>query len=111
MIGSSMIDRKTEGKVEITVIKRAVPPDADLIPAHQTGQRIRIEGFSEESEVISLLPQMGQLCSKSAQGHIRDGEKLGKTEAEAFTQLAPVILFKHGLRRGQKRTSGIVDKT
>jgi antitoxin (DNA-binding transcriptional repressor) of toxin-antitoxin stability system len=59
MIGSSMIDRKAEGEVEVTVIKRAIPSDADLVPAHQTGQRIWIEGFSEEIEVISLLPQLG----------------------------------------------------
>ena len=59
MIGSSMIDRKAEGEVEVTVIKRAIPSDADLVPAHQTGQRIWVEGFSEEIEVISLLPQLG----------------------------------------------------
>ena len=45
MIGSSMIDRKAEGEVEVTVIKRAIPSDADLVPAHQTGQRTWIEGF------------------------------------------------------------------
>ncbi len=59
MVGSSMIHRKTEGEVKIAVIKRAIPSDADLMPAHQTGQRIWIEGFSEKSEVISLLPQLG----------------------------------------------------
>jgi len=59
MIGSSMIDWKAEGEVEVTVIKRPVPSDADLMPAHQTRQRIWIEGFSEEIEVISLLPQLG----------------------------------------------------
>ncbi len=59
MIGSSMIDRKAEGEVEVAVIKRAIPSDADLMPAHQTGQRIWIKGFSEKREVISLLPQVG----------------------------------------------------
>ena len=59
MIGSSMIDRKAEGEVEVTVIKRAIPSDADLVPAHQTGQRTWIEGFSEEIEVIFLLPRVG----------------------------------------------------
>jgi antitoxin (DNA-binding transcriptional repressor) of toxin-antitoxin stability system len=59
MIGSSMIDREAEGEVEVTVIKRAIPSDADLIPAHQAGERIWIKGFSEKSEVISLLPQVG----------------------------------------------------
>ena len=68
MIRSSMIDRKAKGEVEITVVKRAIPSDADLMPAHQTGQCIWIKGFSEKSEVISLLPQVGQMCSKSSRG-------------------------------------------
>jgi hypothetical protein len=106
-----MIHRKTEGEVEITVIKRAVPSDADLMPAHQTRQRIWIEGFSEKSEVISLLPQVGQMCSESSQWHIGDGEKLGEADAEAFTQLVPVILFEGRLARRQKRASRIIDKT
>jgi hypothetical protein len=50
------------------------------------------------------------MCSKSSQGHIRDGEKLGETDAKAFTQLAPVILFEGGLKRRQEGTSRIVDK-
>jgi hypothetical protein len=80
-----MIHRKTKGEVEITVIKRAIPSDANLMPAHQTGQRIGIEGFSEKGEVISLLPQVGQICTKSAEGHIREGEKVAKNDAEPLT--------------------------
>ena len=59
MVGSSMIHRKAKGKVKVAVIKRAIPSDADLIPAHQAGERIWIKGFSEKREVISLLPQVG----------------------------------------------------
>jgi hypothetical protein len=99
MIGSSMIDRKAEGKVEVTVIKRAVPPDAYLVPAHQTGQRIRIKGFSEKREVMSLLPQVGEMCSKSPQWHIRDSEKVSKGDAKARSQFPPIILFEGGLGR------------
>ena len=106
-----MIDRKAEGEVEVTVIKRAVPPDADLMPAHQSGQRIWIERFSEKSQVISLLPQVGQMCSKSSQWHIGDGEKMGETDAEALIHFTSIIRFKRGLGRRQKGTSGVVDKT
>ena len=110
MIGTPMIDRKAKGEVEVTIIKRAVPSDADLMPAHQTGQRIRIKGVPEKREVIFLLSQGGQTCSESSQWHIRNREKLGETDAEPFTQLTPVILFKGSLRRRQKGTSRIVDK-
>ncbi len=106
-----MIDWKAEGEVEVAVVKRAIPSDADLMPAHQTGQRIWIKGFSEKSEVISLLPQVGQMCSKSSQGHIRDGEKTGEGDAKASAHFTAVILFKNGLGRGQKGTSRIIDKT
>jgi hypothetical protein len=54
-----MIHRKAKGEVKVAVIKRAIPSDTDLIPAHQAGERIWIKGFSEKSEVISLLPQVG----------------------------------------------------
>jgi hypothetical protein len=110
MVGSSMIHRKAKGEVKVAVIKRTLPSDADLMSAHQTGQRIWIEGFSEKSEVISLFPQVVQMYSESSQRHIRDGEKLGETDAEAFAELAPVIPFEGGLRRRQEGTSRIVDK-
>jgi hypothetical protein len=111
MIGSSMIDWKAEGEVEVAVIKRPVPSNADLMPAHQTRQRIWIEGFSEKSEVISLLPQVGQMYPKSAQRHIRDGEKTSEGNTKTQVHFTAVILFKYGLGRGQKGASRIIDKS
>ena len=97
MIGSSMIDRKAESEVEITVIEHAIPSDADLVTAHQTVHGLWIERFPEELEIILLLILSSEFDLKSSQWHIGEGEKMGESDAKARTQFPPIILFEGGL--------------
>ena len=110
VIRGSMIYRESKGEVEVAVIKGSIPANADLLAAHQSPHGLGVKGFSQESQIISLLILAVQLCPKPSEGHIGDGEKTGKRDAEASAQLTPVIFFQNLLRGGQKRPSRIVDE-
>jgi hypothetical protein len=61
-----MIDPKAEGEVEVAVIKRAVPSNADLMPAHKAAQRLRIERFPEQLKVVLFLVPSTEVCLESS---------------------------------------------
>ena len=54
--GQTMIHRKSQSKVKVAVVQPAVPVNADLMPAHQTGDIRRVEGilrrWSYEGETV-----------------------------------------------------------
>ena len=54
MIGGPVIDRTTEGQIEIAVEERSVPSDADLVAAHEVRQRRRIEGAKVRLHLLGL---------------------------------------------------------
>jgi hypothetical protein len=105
-----VIHGKGERQVEVAVIKSAIPSHANLMATHQSCDRPGIEGFSEKLQIILLFLFQDQLCPKTSQRHIGNGEKASKSDTKALTQLAPVIFFKDQLRGWEKWSSGVVDK-
>ena len=107
MIGCTVVHRKTKGKIKITVIKGAVPTDADLASAHQTRYCVRIKRFPEQPHVGSHLSLSDKLFSKAPQGHISDGKQMSKGNSKVLGQFPPVIFFEGKLGRRQKGPPGL----
>jgi hypothetical protein len=82
-----------------------------LIPAHQSFYRLGVEGFSKKLEVVLLLLLKAQLAMKATQGHVGDGQEVCEGNTETLSQFPPVFIFEGGLRRRQKGTSRIINKT
>jgi hypothetical protein len=61
-------------------------------------------------EIILFFLLSAEFRSESSHRHIGDGEKMGKGDAGVPSQFSSVVFFKGELGRGQKGTSGIVDK-
>ena len=99
VIRRPVVHRKAKGQVEVAVIERPIPTDADLMAAHQPRHGLLVKGLPEEVQIILLLILTAQLRSKSSQGHIGDGEKTGEIDSEAAPQFAPVVFFERRLRR------------
>jgi hypothetical protein len=70
-----------------------------------------IKRFSKKFYIIPFLFLLVQLHSKTAQGHIGDGEKARKSNAEAASQFTTIVFFENGLQGWQKGPPWIVDKT
>ncbi len=88
-----MIYGKAEGQIEVTVIKSPIPSHAELAAAHQPVHRVGIKRFPEKLHVTLSLIFPDQVCLKSSQGHIGDGEKVSERDFKPLAQLAAVILF------------------
>jgi hypothetical protein len=110
VVWSSVIHGKGKRQVEVAVIKSAIPSHANLMATHQSRDRPWVEGFSEKLQIILLILFPDQLCPKTSQRHIGNGEKASKSDAKALTQLAPVIFFKNQLWGREKWSSRVVDK-
>jgi hypothetical protein len=93
MIGSPVVHGEAKGQVEVAVIKRAIPSHAELAAAHQAVHRVRIKRFPKKLHVPLSLISPDQVCLKSSQRHIRDGEKVSERDFKPLAQLAAVILF------------------
>jgi hypothetical protein len=94
-----VVHRKAEGQVEVAVIERPIPTDADLMAAHKPRYGLLVKGFPEKYPIILLLVLTAQLHPKSSQRHIGDGEKTGEGDSESAPQFAPVVFFERRLRR------------
>ena len=100
VIGRPVVYREAKGQVEVAVIERSIPTDADLMAAHKPCHGLLVKGLPEKVQIILLQVLTAQFCSKPSQGHVRDGEKMGEADPETAPQLAPVVIFERRLRRG-----------
>ena len=89
-----MVHRKAKCQIEVAIIKSAIPAHAELMAAHQSCYGLGVKGFSEKCHIVSFLVLLVQFLSKSAQGHVGDGEEAGERDAELISQLPPIVFFK-----------------
>src|ERR1041385_5748739 len=101
---------QAEGVVEVAVVEPAVPAHVDLVAAHETGERLRVELLLEEPPVAFELPISLEVVEEPADGHVGDGDEPREADAVPREQLPPVVGFQsQGVRR-QRGSRGVVDE-
>ena len=106
----TMVHRKSQSKVEVAIVQPAVPVDADLMPAHQTGNIRRVKGVLQITLTPVGTPTTIQVLPKSTEGHIVDHMQVIEMDAKAVHQFIPVCFLQRRLFSRQKGSSRIVDK-
>jgi len=89
-----VVHGKTQGQIEVTVKEGTIPAHAELAAAHQPLNRLGVKRVSKESKVILIFVLPSELCSKSSERHIRDGEEMGEDNPKAVAKLPSVVLLK-----------------
>ena len=85
MVGSPMVNRKVQGQVEIAIIKRTIPPYADLPAAHQPFDRAGIERFSKKLFIVLQQPTAAKIIAESSQGHVGHDQQLRERQPEPLS--------------------------
>src|SRR5919108_2972705 len=101
-------DGQVEHLVEVAVIDRTFPTDADEISAHQLVESGVIEVVSEQFHVIVVFTAELEMGLITRDRHVAETIEMIKRYGEPLRQLPPVVLLKSRLRRRQMRPDGIV---
>ena len=68
------LDLEIEHLIEIAVVEKTVPTDADGIPAHQSGYGSRVETLLEKIEVLLQFSTASKCRSKAPDRQIGQGQ-------------------------------------
>ena len=70
VIRASVVNCEIQGQVKIAVIESAIPTHAELMPAHKSGEGMRIEIFSQKLKILKLLVLPFEFALKSSQRYV-----------------------------------------
>ena len=99
-----------QGKIEVAIVNGTVVADADLVPAHQIIEDIRIEGATENMDVLGFGALFLQLRPKPADWYIGNGQQVGKPDAPLFVELSAIVAFQRLLIRRKKGPTRILNQ-
>src|SRR5919198_2178946 len=101
---------QVEHLVEVAVIDRTFPTDADEISAHQLVESGVIEVVSEQFHVIVVFTADLEMGLIARDRHVAETIEMIEHNAELFSQYPSIVLLKSRLRRRQMGPDGIVDQ-
>ena len=83
MIRRPMIYGQAKGEIEITIVKGSIPTHADLVTAHQLGQGLGVKRGMKQALITLFLLLPLEICLKSPQGYIVDGQETREDDSVA----------------------------
>src|SRR5437867_11223331 len=91
MARQAAIHGQVEHLVEVTIVERAVPPDAHQPPAHPALDRPGIEFLYEQLHVALVRALLQQVLEEPADRHVGERQELVEGDAEARAELPLVV--------------------
>ena len=109
-VAGGVKNRHLKHLVEVAVVDRSVPADADQIAAHDLLQGCRIEVAFEQFSVTVVFAAELEMGGVARDRHVGEAIKMIERDAEFFTENLFIILFELVLRWRQMRADGIVNQ-
>src|SRR6266576_5126681 len=109
-VAGGVKNRHLKHLVEVAVIDRSVPADADQIAAHNLIQSCAVEVAFEQFSVAVVFAAQLEMSRVARNGHVGEAIKTIERDAELLAENLFIVLFELVLPRRQMGADGIVNQ-